>query len=138
MEHEISVKSESKKPPSVKNKSKSIKVIYGQDELYTVDFINEVSKLSVVAKTSSDILNLIYSNKFSLEDIQKTPLFALYKTIDDCLEEIFEKLDKNETKIEKINDSTINIKIPLYLKQFPFIEFPLIKREKNENEKYSE
>ena len=131
------VKSESKKI-AVKNKSKSIKVNYGQDELYTVDFINEVSKLSIVAKTSSDILSLIYTNKFSLEDIQKTKYFNGYESIDDCLEEIFAKLDKNEAKIEKINDSTINIKIPLDNIRSPFIEFSLIKREKNDNEKYSE
>ena len=131
------VKSESKKI-AVKNKSKSIKVNYGQDELYTVDFINEVSKLSIVAKTSSDILSLIYTNKFSLEDIQKTKYFNNYESIDDCLEEIFAKLDKNEAKIEKINDSTINIKIPLDNIRSPFIEFSLIKREKNDNEKYSE
>ena len=131
------IKSESKKS-AVKNKSKSIKVNYGQDELYTIDFINEVSKLSIVAKTSSDILSLIYTNKFSLEDIQKTKYFNNYESIDDCLEEIFAKLDKNEAKIEKINDSTINIKIPLDNIRSPFIEFSLIKREKNDNEKYSE
>jgi len=134
MEHK---KSESNNP-SVKNKSKSIKVIYGQDELYTVDFINEVSKLSIVAKTSSDILNLIYSNKFSLEDMKKTKFFTIYDSIDDCLEQLFVNLDKNETKIEKINDSTINIKVPLYIKISPFIEFHLVKKDKNENEKYSE
>ena len=134
MEHK---KSESNNP-SVKNKSKSIKVIYGQDELYTVDFINEVSKLSIVAKTSSDILNLIYSNKFSLEDMKKTKFFTIYDSIDDCLEQLFVNLDKNETTIEKINDSTINIKVPLYIKISPFIEFHLVKKDKNENEKYSE
>ena len=124
--------------PEIKNKRKTINVVFGKDEKYSINFINEGSKLSIIAKTSSDIISLIYSNKFSLEDIKKTRFFIDFESIDECLAQIFLNLDKNETQIEKINDSTINIKIPLYNIRNPFIQFPLMKREKNENEKYSE
>ena len=124
--------------PEIKNKRKTVNVVFGKDEKYSIDFINEGSKLSIIAKTSSDIISLIYSNKFSLEDIKKTRFFIDFESIDECLAQIFLNLDKNETQIEKINDSTINIKIPLYNIRNPFIQFPLMKREKNENEKYSE
>ena len=43
----------------------------------------------------------IFSNEFTLENIKKVKFFNDdYESIDECLTEIFDKLDKNETKLE--------------------------------------
>ena len=121
----------------IKNKRKSIELIYGKDEKYSIDFINEGTSLSIEAKTKYDILTIIYSGKFSLEDIKKVKFFNDdYISIDECLAEIFEKLDKNEGKIEKSQIDVINIKVSLS-KRYEII-FPLKKIEKNESQKYQE
>jgi len=123
--------------PLIQNKKKSIELIYGKDEKYFIDFINEGSRLSIEAKTFSDILTIIYSEKFSLEDIKKVKFFNDdYKSIDECLAEIFEGIDKNEAKIEKSKIDTITLKVRLS-KRYEII-FPLKKLEKNENQKYQE
>lgn len=137
MSHDSNIVSSSENPKLV-NKKKSINLIYGKNEKYHIDFINEGSRLVIEAKTFSDILTIIYSNKFTLEDIKKVKYFNEdYKSIDDCLAEIFDGLNKTETNIEKINEETININIPLN-RRYPFIAFSLKKLEKNENQKYSE
>lgn len=137
MSHDSNIVSSSEKSNLV-NKKKSINLIYGKNEKYYIDFINEGSRLVIEAKTFSDILTIIYSNKFTLEGIKKVKYFNEdYKSIDDCLAEIFDGLNKSETNIEKINEETININIPLY-RRYPFITFSLKKLEKNENQKYSE
>ena len=110
----------------IKNKRKSIELIYGKDEKYSIDFINEGTRLSIEAKTKYDILTIIYSGKFSLEDIKKVKFFNDdYISIDEWLAEIFEKLDKNEGKIEKSQIDVINIKVSLS-KRYEII-FPLKK-----------
>jgi len=137
MEHFSNIESSSEKDKLV-NKRKSINLTYGKNEKYNIDFLNKGSRLVIEAKTFSDILTIIYSSTFSLEDIKKVKYFNDdYKSIDDCLSEIFDGLNKNETNIEKINEETININIPLN-KKYPFITFSLKKIEKNENQKYSE
>ena len=126
-----------------KNKRKTI-IVVKENEEYSIDFINEVTKLSITAKKKSDIFSKIYSNSFSLQDIKKVRFFGEdYESIDDCLMEIFEKLDKNgtdenETKIEKNDSEVINIKVSKFSNRYPFIEFPLKIREKKDNEKISE
>ena len=115
-----------------------------ENEEYSIDFINEVTKLSITAKKKSDIFSKIYSNSFSLQDIKKVRFFGEgYESIDDCLMEIFEKLDKNgidgnETKIEKKDSEVITLKVSKFSNRYPFIEFPLKILEKKDNEKISE
>lgn len=71
--------------PPIQNKRKSINLLCGKDEKYSIDFINEGSRLSVEAKTFSDILTIIYSEKFSLEDFKKVKFFNDdYNSIDEC------------------------------------------------------
>ena len=73
MEHtQIESKQEKLK---IVNKRKSINMTCGKDQKYSIDFINEGSKLFIEAKTFSDILTIIYSNRFSLEDIKTVKYF---------------------------------------------------------------
>ena len=129
-----------------KYKKKTIVLNFGKEEEYSIDFTNEVSKLNIIAKKKSDILITTYLNSFSLEDIKKNIKFFNnddYETIDDCLSEIFEKLDKNgkdenETKIIKEDSENIKIKISKFSNRNPFIEFALKIKEKNDKEKYDD
>ena len=124
---------------NIQNKNKSITVIYGKDDKYSINFINQGTKLTIEAKTYSDILSKNYSNQFSLKDIKQVKFFNDdYESIDDCLSEIFDKLDKNETQIEKTSDEAIIVKVPLYTKRYPFIDFSLKKIEKDEKQKFSD
>ena len=126
----------------LKNKRKTLTC--GKDEEYSIDFINEGSKLKIIAKKESDILSIIYSSTFSLEDIKKFSFFGNdYESIDDCLDEIFDKLEKrdkdeNKTVIEKKDSELITITISKFSKRCPTIYFTLKKQEKNDNEKYDE
>ena len=128
-----------------KYKKKTIVLNFGKEEEYSIDFINDVSKLNIIAKKKSDILTTTYLNSFSLEDIKKlSKIFNDdYETIDDCLSEIFEKLDKNgkdenETKIVKEDSDNIKINISKFSKKHPSIEFALKIKEKNDKEKYDD
>ena len=128
---------------SIAKTKKTIKVLDDQNGEYTVNFINEGTKLTVEAKTFSEFLTVIYSNQFSLQDIKKlVRLFNDdYNSIEDCLTEInFDTTDKDErkTEIEKPNNENIILKVPLYSKRYPFINFSLKKLEKNEEQKFSE
>ena len=124
---------------NVKNKRKSLSLKYG-DEVYTVTFINEGSKLFVEAKTVSDILTIVYSKRFTLDNIKENKYFKndMYESIDDCLGQIFANIDKNESKIEKNNESTMTVKVPLYNQKVPFIDFPLNKYDKKNEDKIAE
>ena len=128
-----------KEEPNVKNKRKSLSLKYG-DEVYTVTFINEGSKLFVEAKTVSDILTIVYSKRFTLDNIKENKYFKndMYESIDDCLGQIFANIDKNESKIEKNNESTMTVKVPLYNQKVPFIDFPLNKYDKKNEDKIAE
>ena len=124
---------------NVKNKRKSLSLKYG-DEVYTVTFINEGSKLFIEAKTVSDILTIVYSKRFTLDNIKENKYFKndMYESIDDCLGQIFANIDKNESKIEKNNESTMTVKVPLYNQKVPFIDFPLNKYDKKNEDKIAE
>ena len=124
---------------NVKNKRKSLSLKYG-DEVYTVTFINEGSKLFIEAKTVSDILTIVYSKRFTLDNIKENKYFKndMYESIDDCLGQIFANIDKNESKIEKNNESTMTVKVPLYNQKVPFIDFPLNKCDKKNEDKIAE
>ena len=49
-----------------KYKKKTIVLNFGKEEEYSIDFINDVSKLNIIAKKKSDILTTTYLNSFSL------------------------------------------------------------------------
>lgn len=53
------------------NTNKTIKIIYIKKEEHIISFINKGSKLTVEAKISLDILAVIYSNQFSLQDVKE-------------------------------------------------------------------
>ena len=113
------------------NKTKTIKITTKNSQIFKIDFINKVNTLLIEAILSKEINSEIYSKEFTLKYIKKVKFFNDdYKSIDECLSEIFDKLDKGEEKIELKNEELI-ISIPLYSKKYPEIIFNLKKREKN-------
>jgi hypothetical protein len=118
------------------NQSKKIELKSGDNKKYDIEFINQTTTLRIEAKSFNDMLPEIYSNVSTLEDIKKVKFFNDdYKSIDECLSEIFDKLDRNETKLEMGKDE-LNIIVPLS-KRYE-ICFLLKKEEKNDNVKYNE
>ena len=87
------------------NKSKKIELKSGDNKKYEFEFINQITTLRIEAKSFNDILPEIYSNISTLEDIKKVKFFNDdYESIDECLSEIFDRLDKNQTKIQLEKD----------------------------------
>ena len=120
------------------NQSKKIELKSGDNKKYDIEFINQTTTLRIEAKSFNDMLPEIYSNVSTLEDIKKVKFFNDdYQSIDECLSEIFDKLDRNETKLEMGKDG-LNIIVPLYSKKYPEIRFLLKKEEKSDNVKYNE
>jgi hypothetical protein len=118
------------------NQSKKIELKSGDNKKYDIEFINQTTTLRIEAKSFNDMLPEIYSNVSTLEDIKKVKFFNDdYKSIDECLSEIFDKLDRNETKLEMGKDE-LNIIVPLS-KRYE-ICFLLKKEEKSDNVKYNE
>ena len=122
---------------NVANKNKSIS-LKTEDKQFKIEFINEINNLRIDAKSLNDMVPENFSNKFTLQDIKKVKFFNDdYESIDECLSEIFDRLDKNETKIQLEKDE-LNITVPLYSKKYPEIKFNLKKIEKSEGVKYNE
>ena len=87
------------------NEKKSIKLISENKNQYTINFINGVNYLEIEAKLLNDMIPGFYTNKFTLEDIKKVRfLNDDYESIDECLYEIFDRLDKNESKMKIENN----------------------------------
>ena len=106
------------------NKSKKIELKSGDNKKYEFEFINKTTTLRIEAKSFNDMLPEIYSNVSTLEDIKKVKFFNDdYESIDECLSEIFDKLDRNETKLE-MGKEGLNIIVPLYSKKYPENRFP--------------
>ena len=123
---------------NVTNKNKTIKLTSENNNQYIIDFLNGVNFLEIEAKSLNDMIPEFYTNKFTLQDIKKVKFFNdEYESIDECLSEIFDRLDKNESKL-KIEKDELVIIVPLYSKKYPEIKFPLEKKIKSENEKYNE
>ena len=128
-------KNNKKENIKIENKFKSAKIVIGKKTL-KVDFTNEIDNLSVVAKDINSLFPVEYKGKFSLEDIKKVGLFRDYESIDECLFEIFEGLE-TPTGVEEDNLNII-IKVPLKVRRFPEITFPLKQIKKKDSEKYEE
>ena len=122
---------------SIINKNKKIELKSGDNKKYEFEFINKTTTLRIEAKSFNDMLPEIYFNEFTLEDIKKIRFFNDYESIDECLSEIFDRLDRNETKLEMGKDG-LYIIVPLYSKKYPEIRFLLKKEEKSDNVKYCE
>jgi len=118
------------------NEKKTIRLISENKNQYTIDFLNCINSLKIEAKLLNGMIQEFYTNQFTLEDIKKVKFFNDdYESIDDCLSEIFDRLDKNESQMKFENDELVII-VPLS-KRYE-IKFPLKKKIKSENEKYKE
>jgi hypothetical protein len=127
-----------KESASIINKSKKIELKSGDSKKYEFEFINQTTTLRIEAKSFNEMLPEIYFNEFTLEDIKKVKFFNdEYESIDECLSEIFDRLDRNETKLE-VGKDELNIIVPLYSKKYPEIRFLLKKEEKSDNVKFCE
>ena len=104
---------------------------------YEIDFLNEIDCLSIVAKRKDGLFSIQYKGEFTLQDIKKVGLFHNYKSIDECLFELFEGLDLKPTITEKDNQNII-ISVPLHTKKYPNINFPLKQKRKSDSNKYDE
>ena len=121
---------------SIINKNKKIELKSGDNKKYEFEFINKTTTLRIEAKSFNDMLPEIYFNEFTLEDIKKVKYFNDdYESIDECLSEIFDRLDNNEPKLEMGKDG-LYIIVPLS-KRYE-IRFLLKKEEKSDNVKYCE
>ena len=134
----LSLNDEKGKSQNIINKKKTIKIEAEKNKQFEVEFINNINTLVIEARLLNNILTEIFSNKFTLEDIKTVKYFSNYfESIDDCLSEMFDKLDKNETKII-LEKNELTVVVPLYSKRYPEIKFPLKKMETNANQKFDD
>ena len=117
----------------INNKQKTVFIVSNKKKKYQIDFINNINKLTIEAKLEEDLFPSSFINNFSLKDIKKVKFFNDdYESIDECLSEIFDKLDKNETKLIEENNELVII-IPLYTRKYPEIAFNLKLETKNDS-----
>ena len=107
----------SKEIEKLENIKKTVIISSGKNN-YEIDFLNEINILSIVAKRKEGLFPVQYKGEFILEDIKKVGLFHDYKSIDECLFEIFEGLDSKPTLTEKDNQIII-LSVPLHTKKYP-------------------
>lgn len=124
---------------NIPNKMKIIELISKDNKkTFEVKFKSEVSALIIEAKLKNAILPEIFSDNFTFEYIKKIKFFNDdYESLDDCVSEIFDKLDRNETKLEIKKDYLI-VKVPLYSRKYPEIAFCLKKKEFKTDDKFNE
>ena len=116
------------------NKRKKIILISEDNKHFEVEFINEINKLLVEAKSQNEILPQNFSDTLTLEYIKQIKLFNDdYNSIDECLSE----MELEKTKLE-IKEDKIIVKVPLYSRRYPEIIFPLKKKDKNTNDKIND
>ena len=120
----------------LKNIKKTVIIQTGKNN-YEINFLNEINLLSIIAKRKEGLFPAQYKGEFSLEYIKKVGLFLNYKSIDECLSEIFEGLDSKPTLTEKDSQNII-LSVPLNTKKYPNINFLLKKKGKNESNKNEE
>ena len=134
----LSLNEQKGKSQNIINKKKTIKIEVEKNKQFEVEFINNINTLVIEARLLNNILTEIFSNKFTLEDIKTVKYFSNdYESIDDFLSEMFDKLDKNETKII-LEKNELTVVVPLYSKRYPEIKFPLKKMETNANQKFDD
>ena len=134
----LSLNDQKGKSQNIINKKKTIKIEAEKNKQFEVEFINNINTLVIEARLLNNILTEIFSNKFTLEDIKTVKYFSNYfESIDDCLSEMFYKLDKNKTKII-LEKNELTVVVPLDSKIFPEIKFPLKKMETNANQKFDD
>ena len=124
------------KEEKLKNKEKTISLTIDK-KTFTIQFKNEIEYLYVIASYQESLFPVKYTGKFTLSDIKKVGLFQNYKSIDECLLEIFEGLKSNPSLTEK-DSLNIIIIVPLHTIKYPEITFTLSKIEKKESQKYDE
>ena len=123
----------SKEIEKLENIKKTVIISSGKNN-YEIDFLNEINILSIVAKRKEGLFPVQYKGEFILEDIKKVGLFHDYKSIDECLFEIFEGLDSKPTLTEKDNQNII-LSVPLHTKKYPNINFQLKQKRKSDSNK---
>jgi len=102
---------------------------------YSLLFQNTKELLYISCQNKNN--NLLYKNKFSLYEIQKTKLFIAYDTIDECLFEINNILNEKKGIIKEEEDK-LSFVVPLNSKKYPEIIFPLYKKEKSDSQKIND
>ena len=123
---------------NIPNKMKIIDLISEDKKIFEVKFKSEVSALLIEAKLKDAILPEIFSDNFTFQYIKKIKFFNEdYDSLDDCVSEIFDKLDRNETKLE-IKEGQLIVKVPLYSRKYPEIAFCLKKKELKSDDKFNE
>ena len=116
----------------IQNKSIEFNVTSDKGNNFKIIFENQIDNLLITAK--SDSLKANYKNISSLSQIQEVKLFLTYDSIDECLFEIKEGIEKKENKIIEETNKLILI-IPLSNKKYNQIIFTLNQYEKTEKEK---
>ena len=134
----IEIPQKNKINQNIPNKMKIIDLISEDKKIFEVKFKSEVSALLIEAKLKNAILPEIFSDKFTFQYIKKIKFFNEdYDSLDDCVSEIFDKLDRNETKLE-IKEGQLIVKVPLYSRKYPEIAFCLKKNELKLDDKFNE
>lgn len=116
----------------IKNKSIEFNATSDKGNNFKIIFENQIDNLLITAK--SDSIKANYKNISTLSQIQEVKLFLTYDSIDECLFEIKEGIEKNENKIIEETNKLI-LTIPLSNKKYNQIIFTLNKYEKTEKEK---
>ena len=121
----------------LKNKEKLFEVISNANKHYFIKLLNKGNSLLISCYYQKEISKIEYESEFDINYLKKVKLFAIYDSIDECLDEIFLGIDINKNKINE-NTNNIILTIPLINTKFKEIIFELKEKEKNDKQKIEE
>ena len=121
----------------LKNKKKQFEVISNSNKNYFIKLLNKGNSILISCYYQKEISKVEYESEFDINYLKKVRLFAIYDSIDECLDEIFTAIDTNKTIINE-NLNNILLTIPLVNTKYKEIKFELKEKEKNDKQKFEE
>lgn len=76
-------------------------------------------------------LNKYFEKSFSLQDIQRVKYFSIYDNVEECMDDIIDGINSNNSTILEENNILI-LTIPIFNKKYPSISFHIDKKPKNQ------
>ena len=122
---------------TLKNKEKLFEVISNANKHYFIKILNKADSILISCYYQKEISKIEYESEFDFNYLKKVKLFAVYDSIDECLDEIFAGIDTNKSIINE-NLNNIILTIPLINIKYKEIKFEIKEKEKNEKQKLEE
>ena len=87
------------------------------------------NKFNIIIKKKEKLFNEKFQNEFSISQIQENEYFKMFSTPKEIMEELKDRIDAKNPKVNEIENNTINLIIFIPINKFKQIEFNLNKKD---------